>query len=503
MASLPPITSEIFNDKVLQARAVQTAEAEKALFERSCEACQKSYSSENAYQNHLTSQKHKLKLASLDRQKGGVADDASSVMSSTFSLGDPISGDRSTDVDSDAEEEFTEVVRGLKKAKLDDTAQAQRPSPVKRPTNPEPVTLKEINSTDASSTDTPEPSKSELSWTVNSCIFCNYNSPSAPLNASHMERFHNMFIPEKKYLVDLEGLLQYLLERVHEGHQCLSCYKVKSTTFAVQTHMRDKGHCKVPFETEDEQLDIGEFYDFRSTYSDDESDEEKEEETTGGAKLGGRRKASYKNENGEEVEEGDGWETDSSASSLDSEDLTAVPAERHDHQYERLDKHPHHSSSSRGAHRQADGFHSHAHKHNHAVFYADEYELHLPSGKSVGHRSMARYYRQHLTHYPTPEERAERLALEGADSSDDTETERNGNRQLARNGNGDARNRRAIMRRDAAGMMGVSDVGKKEVKSAERRGRTAGIRHEKRNDYKYGIKENNQKTYYYRYQAGG
>lgn len=509
VASLPPITSEIFNEKVLQARAVQTAEAEKALFERSCETCQKSYSSENAYQNHLTSQKHKLKLATLDRSSR-VPDDASSVMSSTFSLGEPIPGERSTDVDSDVEEEFSAMVQGLKKSKLDDTAQDQRPSPVKRPTNPEPVTLKTNGSTDESSAATPVPSKSELSWTINSCIFCNYNSPSVSLNANHMERFHGMFIPEKQYLTDLEGLLQYLLERVHEGHQCLFCYKVKSTTFAVQTHMRDKGHCKIPFETEDEQLDIGEFYDFRSTYSDggmsDEEDEEEEEKRSGGAKLGGTRRATkYKTEKGEDAEEGDGWETDSSASSLDSEDLTAVPAERHDHQYERLDKHPHHSSSSRGAHRQADGFHSHAHKHTHAVFY-DDYELHLPSGKSVGHRSMARYYRQNLTHYPTPEERAERerLALEGADSSDEaTETEGDGNRQLARGANGDARNRRAIMRRDAAGMTGVSERAKKEVQVAEQRGRTARIEREKRNDYKYGKKANNQKTYYYRYQAGG
>ncbi|KAM0276494.1 hypothetical protein ACHAQH_006683 [Verticillium albo-atrum] len=506
VASLAPITSETFNDKVLQARAEQTAEAEKALFERSCEACQKNYSSENAYQNHLTSSKHKLRLAALGR-RGNRADDASSVMSSTFSLGDPIAADKES-VDSDAEEEFTQVVEGLKNAKLDHKQDNNRPSPVKRPSNPQPSAQghhsqdhpvsEEVGEGETESS-TPVP-KAEISWTIKSCIFCNYDSPTAPLNAHHMERFHNMFIPEKQYLVDLEGLLQHLLERVHEGHQCLYCFKTKSTAFAVQTHMRDKGHCKVPFDTEETQLDIGDFYDFRSTYSDDEEsdeDEEEEEVQKGGAKLGARRAAKHKDEDGKEVGEGDGWETDSSASSLDSEDLTAMPAERHDHQYERLDKHPHHSSANPRAHRQADGWHSHAHKHTHAVFY-DDYEMHLPNGKSVGHRSMARYYKQNLTNYPTPEERAERLALEEAASSDDTETEENSDRRL-----GPARNGRALARRDAAGMVGLSGEKKRAIRDSEERGRKSGELREKRNDYKYGVKNNNQKTYYYRYQMGG
>ncbi|KAM0331429.1 hypothetical protein ACHAQA_003102 [Verticillium albo-atrum] len=507
VASLPPITSETFNDKVLQARAVQTAEAEKALFERSCDACQKNYSSENAYQNHLTSSKHKLRLAALGR-RGSRADDASSVMSSTFSLGDPIAAEKESTVDSDAEEEFTQVVEGLKNAKLDHKQDNNRPSPVKRPSNPQPSAQghhseehpvsEDADDAEADSS-IPVP-KSEIEWTLKSCIFCNYDSPTVPLNAHHMERFHNMFIPEKQYLVDLEGLLQHLLERVHEGHQCLYCFKSKNSAFAVQTHMRDKGHCKVPFDSEEEQLDIGDFYDFRSTYSDDEeSDEEEEEEEQqkGGAKLGARRAAKRKDANGKEVGEGDGWETDSSASSLDSEDLTAMPAERHDHQYERLDKHPHHSNTNPRAHRQADGWHSHAHKHTHAVFY-DDYEMHLPNGKSVGHRSMARYYKQNLTNYPTPEERAERLALEEAASSDDTETEGNNDRQV-----GPARNGRALARRDAAGMVGLSSEKKKAIRDSEERGRTSGQLREKRNDYKYGVKNNNQKTYYYRYQMGG
>src|SRR5665811_735046 len=75
----------------------------------------------------------------------------------------------------------------------------------------------------------------------------------------------------------------------------------------------------------------------------------------------------------------------SSESSLDSADLTAVPLDERTHQYEKLHQHPHHSHTDPRSHHNKDGWHSHAHKHNHAAFYAD-YELHLPSGRTAGHR---------------------------------------------------------------------------------------------------------------------
>jgi pre-60S factor REI1 len=313
-----------------------------------------------------------------------------------------------------------------------------------------------------------------------------------------------MFIPERPYLADLEGLMKQLQRKVSEYHECLSCGKVKSTVFGVQTHMRDKGHCKIPFTTEAEQLAIGDFYDFRSTYSDEEDEDEDsdtEEEQHGGAKLGSRRKAKVVGENGEELgEEGDaeGWETDSSASSLDSADLTAVPAEGHIHQYERLKRHPHHSSRDPRNHRQADGWHSRAHKHTHAAFY-DDYELHLPSGKSVGHRSLNKYFRQNLTNYPTAEERAERLAIEAGESGEEDNNKKDRSIVL-RNGQ---RFKRDIVPRGTVGLANVSDEKRRELRKSEHRGRDLENFQTKRTDWMYSKKANNQKTYYYRYDGGG
>lgn len=506
VASLPPISADVFTDKVLQARAASTAEADKAYFERVCDICEKTYYSENAFQNHLLSQKHKQKEVSNTTQPSVSQgdDETTSVVSSTFSLGEPVAVARG-EVDSDAEEEFSHVVEGLQNASIAD----QRPSPVKRPSNPQPSTQDEAktneeNSRDSEST-TPVQASQEPVWTLESCLFCNYASPTVALNTHHMERFHGMFIPEKPYLVDVDGLLKHLQAKIKEYHQCLYCDKLKSTVFGIQTHMRDTGHCKIPYTSEDEQLDIGDFYDFRSTYSDDEEEDEDGSDgekgpgdLNGGAKLGGRRVSKLTGENGADLdggENGDGWETDSSASSLDSADLTAVPAEGHIHQYERLNKHSHHSRHDARNRHQADGWHSHAHKPTRAVFH-DDYELHLPSGKSVGHRSLNRYFRQNLHNYPTPEERAERLAIEQA------EQERHNSDDDDRVARRDGRSREVIPR-GMGGMAGVGDQRKAGARRAEERGRNLQQFHGKKNDMAYGLKLNNHKNYYYREQGGG
>lgn len=434
VATLPPISSEVFTEKVLQARAASTAEADKAGFEKPCDTCHKTYYSENQYRNHIGSAKHKAKLAaSPGKSNTRAEDDASSMVTSTFSLGTPaVMG---TDFDSDAEEEFNVVVEGFRKTGLQESV-----SPVKRPSNPRSSaegqnrmdhgpahsTPKEVSgSTTPNTTEVTATSKTETTgMSPKNCLFCNYESPSAPLSVTHMQRIHGMFIPESNYLVDIEGLLRHLQHRIYDLHECIFCGKTKTNSFAVQTHMRDIGHCKIPYSTEAEQLDIGDFYDFRSTYSDggvdaeDESmdDDDDDDEPSGGAKLGGARRTKITGENGEEMEknEDEGWETDSSESSLDSNDLHGVPADNHYHQYDRLDRHSHHSRDNQRAHHRRDGWHAHSHKRAHAVFY-DENELHLPSGKSVGHRSLHRYYRQNLYDHPSAEEREERQAIEAAE----------------------------------------------------------------------------------------
>lgn len=475
VTSLPPIPSELFTEKVLAAQASNNAEALKSTYERSCEVCAKTYFSENAYQNHIGSQKHRVKALA---QEGGsgVSDETSSVMSSTFSLGQPVVAKKEMDLDSD--DEMETVVTAVKKTTLKESEPQRSTSEVSSLSSAAPAKV----STDSAAT-------------LNRCLFCNYDSPTVKLNVVHMERIHSMFIPEMSYLVDLEGLVGYLHEKIYEDHECLYCGKLKPTVFGLQTHMRDKGHCKIPFGTEDEQLEIGEFYDFRSTYSDDEPEESEDDEPSnsqGGVKLGLKRPTKITNEEGDvEIEEGDGWETDSSASSLDSEELTAVPLDEHTHQYEKLHMHPHHSHEDPRPHRNVDGWHSHAHKHAHAAFYSD-YELHLPSGRSVGHRSLAKYYRQNLVNHPSPSERQEQLAIAAAASSDDDEEQ---DQQLARRTERERGRALATRANGGRGMIGVSESKKREVKVAEKRARKMEERERRRFQWGNNKQSNSQKHF--------
>ncbi len=258
----------------------------------------------------------------------------------------------------------------------------------------------------------------------------------------------------------------------------------------------------IAFESEEEMVEVGQFYDFRSTYSDaddddDEQDTDMEESgpaTRGGVKLGANRNRKFKTviagENGDEElqdgeENGEGWETDSSFSSLDSADVTAVPID-HTHQYGKLAMHLHHCHNDPRPHRTIDGFHSHAHSH-HAVFHSD-YELHLPSGRTVGHRSLSRYYRQNLHNYPTPAEALERRAITAGESSE-SDSHADGPAQHGRGREVVTRAHRSL------GMLGVTEAKKREVRAVEKRERSR--EHRAQQQFQWGVDKrgNSQKHF--------
>ncbi|RAH67234.1 putative C2H2 finger domain protein [Aspergillus aculeatinus CBS 121060] len=399
IASLPPVSQETFNEKVLAAKATTTAAAAKAAFETTCVACQKTFYSENSYQNHIKSSKHKAREARMKREH---ADDASSVMSSTFSLGEPINKPQRV-----GEAEVSKVADTLKEA-----------------------TIEEENE------EGEDEEMSDDSFSSARCLFCPNTAADIQENTEHMLKAHGMFIPEKEYLADLEGLLNYLYRKINENSECTYCHVIKNSPAAIRTHMKDKGHCMIAFESEDEQIEIGQYYDFRSTYSDDEGDWESTTSETpeeGGVKIEG---------------EDEGWETETSASSVDEDELD--------------------------------------NRKSAPVVYATDYELHLPSGKSVGHRSLAKYYRQNLHNYPSADERAaHQLAIENGEAMDVDEKPRgrNLNRALITRANG------------GTGMIGVSDTQKRLVVESERKERTRAIRQEMRHMARVNRAGNNQKHF--------
>jgi pre-60S factor REI1 len=82
-----------------------------------------------------------------------------------------------------------------------------------------------------------------------------------------MTRMHGLFIPDIEYLTDITALFTYLGEKVGVGHVCLVCNergRAFRSTDAVQKHMLAKSHCRLNYDSYQEELAA--FYDFRASY---------------------------------------------------------------------------------------------------------------------------------------------------------------------------------------------------------------------------------------------
>jgi pre-60S factor REI1 len=462
MTDLPPLSSEDFNNKVLAAKATTEAAAAQASYLQACAVCRKTYYSEHAYQDHLRSRAHRQREAAAQRGEN------LSVNGSTVSTGDSQSSEPR---DPEAEAEFEEVVAGIKRTSI------QEPSPIKRrPSAPSPEAPPKAEHPMS-------PEKAITTVPLLRCFFCNYDSPTWKLSVSHMGKIHGLFIPEQNYLTNPEGLLGYLQAKILQNYECLWCHKLKSNVDGVQTHMRDKGHCRIAFETEAEMIEVGQYYDFSSTYSDPEQEDSDTEMDEPKAKSGGVKLSNGNTED-------DGWETDSSFSSLDSNELTSVPNDDKTRAHGRLHLNRHHSQTDPRPHKNADGFHSHAHHHTNAVFY-DESEMHLPSGRVAGHRSLKKYYRQNLHSYPTAAERmarAQRLIEEGSSADEEMEdVESNPPLTPPRSS--------ALMKRGEAGLIGATAAQRRHIEAQEQRSRTKALRSRSRYQARVEKQANSQKHF--------
>jgi len=203
------------------------------------------------------------------------------------------------------------------------------------------------------------------------CLFCSVSTfKSIDENVSHMASAHSFFIPDLEYLTDLTGLLSFLGERIAVDNTCISCLK-RSREFrsldAVRKHMIDKGHCRIAYGTESEKLAVSDFYDFSSSYP-----------TVPGEKKGSSKRRRVKVVVPDaELAEDDGWEDvgddveDDGVDEVVEESLTE-PEGSEDEEDE--------SDDEAGGPQ---------------ITYGDTvYELVLPSGARIGHRSLQRYYKQ-------------------------------------------------------------------------------------------------------------
>ncbi|RMZ71374.1 pre-60s factor [Pyrenophora seminiperda CCB06] len=104
------------------------------------------------------------------------------------------------------------------------------------------------------------------------CLFCNIDSVNVEDNVEHMHSAHGLYIPDPDQLSDMETFIGYLASIVCEYNECLYCGAEKNSLEAIQTHMKDKGHCMINLDGESELLD------FWDVSGDEDDDEEKSAE---------------------------------------------------------------------------------------------------------------------------------------------------------------------------------------------------------------------------------
>ena len=315
VANLAPVSAAVFNEKVQERRAALDAGAKEPETSGRCAVCSKSFASDNAYRDHMQSKKHKENAAKAAKRPAKTEEAPRKDALNVSELREAL--DEDAEDDEDDEEGLDDDAR-MERAIQKKLARARRIDPAAE------------------------------------CMFCSQAQASLEQSLEHMKSAHGFFLPEQKYLVDAKGLLGYLADKVSVGNVCLWC-NGRGRGFhdlgAVQKHMMDKSHCKVAYDSQEDQLELADFYDFRASYPDYQKKQQEAE-----------------------------WEDVSDEDATDDEN-----AEWQDDDGESDDELPPESG----------------------IRYGDsDLELVLPSGARLGHRSLQRYYRQSLWQTPASQSRA-------------------------------------------------------------------------------------------------
>ena len=226
------MTAENFEERVIAQKAVERAGLETK--HQVCAICKKHFTSENSYQSHLRSRKHRDKEATTVGKEQGIEATTPEEDSSRSELKNGTEHAQDASIDT-----IEQALPRVDSNKLEEEVHTESDY------EPEPLEITE-------------------------CLFCPHESKDLEANLKHMSLKHGFFLPDLDYLVDIKGLITYLCEKVGMGYTCLYCCdkgKAFHSVEAVQQHMVDKCHCKIFFEG-DATLEYAEYYDYTKSYPD-------------------------------------------------------------------------------------------------------------------------------------------------------------------------------------------------------------------------------------------
>lgn len=264
VANLTSITAAVFAEKISAQKSLAATTTERANFVERCEPCGKIYYSENAYRNHMGSNKHKeaakaafkkMAIEKANKLDGDTKDDDAQSIGSDSTL----EGDEMEPSQQSIYESLTSASNGQK---ADEEMTEEEEAQIKQKL------------------------KSAVKLPLGACLFCRDvqtegdEVEALSANINHMVKSHSLFLPEQDYLVDLRGLVEYLQTKVSVGNFCLACNKGFRNLEACRAHMASISHRRIAYSTDDEQMELSDFYDFSSTWAGIPDGDEEWEETT-------------------------------------------------------------------------------------------------------------------------------------------------------------------------------------------------------------------------------
>ncbi|SCV68952.1 BQ2448_1972 [Microbotryum intermedium] len=371
VAGLPPVTQQVFDDKIGSTKVVEAGSEDDQEEKRlNCKACKKTFATLATQEVHLGSKKHKDNVFRL----------ASQVITKSLSSPAP-----------ETSQALPQTDVAMEQAAPIPSTSTSISTPVVEPVfNPKELPFEssgdpKLDLLVARRIQTAPP------IAATTCLFCPISSTTPTENVAHMRHQHSFVVPEQEYLVDLVGLLRRLGEEVGTWNVCINCGKgyggninldestglsldelakrASKDVEAVRAHMQSKGHCKLRYSTEDEKLELADFYDFRTSYPDYQKKLDRKE---------AKRKAKL------EQQKAEGWEDIEEEGQVNGEEdaeMEVVYESASDEDSDEDDSDEDDLPDSE-------------------ITYGDStYELVLPSGVRIGHRAHRYIHKQNPLPY--------------------------------------------------------------------------------------------------------
>ncbi|CAM9373248.1 unnamed protein product, partial [Discosporangium mesarthrocarpum] len=360
VAGLGPVDRREFEQRL--AAALGTS-APKPDFHGQCKSCRKSFRSEALFNQHMESKKHKDMVKKVEKRSSqNQAHPGEAVLSVPYGSRDAGGGASMPDSTAGVQQQQERLGVGNEASTADGIASSPKVHPISGlgagEGKGEADEVPGVKGDGEGGGEEQPPVTGE-----HICLFCNAESEDFEGNCHHMLHAHGFFIPDVEYLVNARGLVGYVEEKIKLGHICIYCngrgkgfhsYRSvqQARKWAKIDHMLDRSHCKLLYEEGEDLHEYRVFYDFSPSYQDAEKEG-----------LIRRKIREGEGEDTSRVRDGDGAEGGSGQEEGDEEDLYEVAK---------------------------------------TIEVSDLGELVLLDGRTVGNRSLKRYYQQRV---PVPDQR--------------------------------------------------------------------------------------------------